>query len=431
LLTRETTWVSKPFACDRLFSSINKWDNTWGLSSMHLLAGRSHRHNGGHSILLLLFLPVYLGWAGSPQLHAQDDAKVAKIYAAAKSAQAAGDLNTAIGDYRELIRISPDLVPAYNNLGMLYEQTRQYPEAVTVLKRAHELNPKLPSISALLGIAYSGVGDNANARLALETALKGNPQDANAELLLCRVLLRTQEYESALPHLRKLSNQQPDNQEIWFLLGQAYMHLSQSALGRMRAINPDSAVVHEMSGQLMEDLKNYDGALLEYKKALQMSPNDADLHYRLGIVYWDLSQWDPALSEFREELRIDPSDCDAHAKIGNILLEQEPPQPAEALTEAETSLSKCPNLLQGHVVRGEALFRLKRNDEAILELKKVVTISPDDQGAHFFLAQAYRATGDKQHADAELQIYSGLEAAARQRIADRAQEVTGAAEKNP
>ena len=39
------------------------------------------------------------------------------------------------------------------------------------------------------------------------------------------------------------------------------MQLSQKAFTRVQAIDPDSVLVHEMSGQMMEDMSNYDGAL--------------------------------------------------------------------------------------------------------------------------------------------------------------------------
>ncbi len=357
----------------------------------------------------------------APTVAAQRGEEVGTLYAEAKAAQASGDLVTAIAKYKELIGTAPRLAPAYNNLGMLYEQTRQYSEAVEVLQRGREIDPGLPSWAPLLGIAYYEMGDMTKARPALETALKANPNDAHAELLLARTLMRTKDLEPASQHLSRLAKREPNNQEVWYLLGQVYMQFSEEALTRMNSIDPNSVLVHEMSGQMMEDMKNYDGALLEYRKAVQIAPNQPGTHLRLGMVYWQTSAWEPALQEFRSELANDPANCEAHADIGDILLKQQQLQPA--LDEVEKALKLCPGMQQAQVYRGEALVRLDRYPDAIADLKGVLSKDPTDQTAHFFLARAYKATGNAQGAAAEMAAYSKLEAAARQNTAARAQEV--------
>ncbi len=372
--------------------------------------------------LLLAFCWVVL----IPKSLCQSSPEVDHLYAEAKAAQAAGDLATAIDRYQRLIQVSPRLAAAYNNLGLLYEQTRQYGQAIAVLKRSREIDPKLPSSAALLGIAYYQVSDLADARTALETAVRENANDEHAELLLAQVLLRMKALEPAAEHLRRLSKREPGNQEIWYLLGQTYMQSSEEALTRMNAINPNSVLVHEMSGEMMEDMKNYDGAIAEYGKAVNMAPNAPGTHLRLGVVYWETSQWAPALRELRAELSLDPANCNAHADIGDILLHQQQPQPA--LEELEKALSLCPFMELGQVDRGQALVQLQRYPDAITYLKGVIERDPNDRTSHFFLARAYKATGQAQAAAQEMAVYAKLEAAARDNKAAQAQVVLGAKE---
>ena len=59
----------------------------------------------------------------------------------------------------------------------------------------------------------------------------------------------------------------------------------------------------------MESMKNYDGALIEYKKAVEMAPQQAGTHYLLGNAYWSLRMWDAASEQFRAELANDPGNC--------------------------------------------------------------------------------------------------------------------------
>ncbi len=57
------------------------------------------------------------------------------------------------------------------------------------------------------------------------------------------------------------------------------------------------------------------------------------------------------------------------------------------------------------------------------DLQAAEQSTPDDPRVHFFLAQAYRALGKPQEAQAEMQIFSKLEESARSGMAERAREV--------
>ena len=71
-----------------------------------------------------------------------------------KLAQQRGDNAEAIEKYRAMLKLAPHLAPAYNNLGMLYFNEHDYEQAAQVLKHGLELNPDMPTASALLGMSY-------------------------------------------------------------------------------------------------------------------------------------------------------------------------------------------------------------------------------------------------------------------------------------
>ncbi|HEX3987582.1 MAG TPA: tetratricopeptide repeat protein [Acidobacteriaceae bacterium] len=350
------------------------------------------------------------------------DARVEQLYGAAKSAQSHGDRAGAIRNYEELVRIAPDVAPAYNNLGMLYLDERQYPKAAEVLKKGISLDPKMTSASALLGIALFEMGRYPESRTALETALRSNPQDDNAQLFLAKDLVQLKDMSAAAAVLRPLAQREPKNQEVWYLLGQAYMQLSEQALTRMSAIDPDSMLAHDVSGEVMEDMKNYQGALVEYKKAAAVAPADTGAHYHLGNLYWKLSQWDDALQQLNLVLKDDPWNCQAWAQVGNILVDQKA-QPDQGLEDLNRALRQCPDLAQAHVDRGDALVKLGRNREAIQDLQTAERENPSDPMPHFFLSRAYKALGDSGQMKTEMEAYAKLQAAASAAVAARAAEV--------
>ena len=93
------------------------------------------------------------------------------------------------------------------------------------------------------------------------------------------------------------------------------------------------------------------------------------------------------------------------------------------MAAVDKALAICPNLTQARVDRGRALLKLNRNDEAVKELEATEQATPDDPRVHFFLTQGYRALGQTQKAQAEMQVFSKLEENTRSGMAERAREV--------
>lgn len=393
----------------------------------------SHRHATG--LLLCLLLVGFVHLFSSSSALAQSDAgandpRVSKLYGDAKAAEARGDFAAAAASYESLLQVAPRLAPAYNNLGSLYLRQRQYQKAAAVLEKGLKIDPKMSSASALLGMALYELGEYAGAGRNLESALRANPKDNNAELFLANDLIKLGKFEQAAEHLRQLSERQPENQEVLYLLGKVHMKLSEEALTKLNALDPNSVWAHEISGEVMESMKNYDGALLEYKKAVEVAPLQAGTHFHLGNAYWSLNMWDAATEQFRAELANDPSNCTAQWKLGNIILEQHGDS-AEALKEVQKALDACPDLMEARVDRARALIKLERHAEAVRDLEAAVKADPGEASTHFLLAQAYRALGRTQEAQAEMKVFSNLEEGARAKTAERAKEVLQEKSKKP
>jgi tetratricopeptide (TPR) repeat protein len=350
------------------------------------------------------------------------DAHVEDLYGQAKSAQANNDLPTAIAKYQEILRLDPKLGPAYNNLGALYFREREFRKASEILERGLKADPTMLSASALLGISLYELGDYARARPRLEAALRANPADNNAQLFLAKDLNQLGDFEAAAASLRLLAKRQPGNQEVWYLLARMYMNLSEDALGKINAIDPNSILAHQLSGEMMEAMNNYDGAVVQLKKAVDMAPRQPGSHYKLGGAYEGLSQWDLAAAEYQAELAIDPANCRAQWKLGSIVI-LKGGDAQEALTFIDKSLALCPALTDAHADRARALLTVGRNADAVPELQTAIKADPSDPRNHFLLAKALRALGRSQEAQAEMQTFSKLEESARSATAERAQEV--------
>jgi tetratricopeptide (TPR) repeat protein len=367
-------------------------------------------------------LLVVLSFAGTSRAQDGSDSRVQELYGQAKAAQSEGDVGGAIRKYEEILRIAPRLGPAYNNLGALYFRQRDYAKTAAILEQGLKVDPAMASASALLGISLFEMGQYKNARPRLEAALKANPQDANARIFLAKDLIKLNDYQDATVQLRQMTTEQPKNQEIWYLLARVYMKLSEQSLAKMNAIDPNSVLAHELSAEVMEAMNNYDGAVVELKKAVEMAPREPGTHYKLGDAYLTLAQLDSAAEQFQAELAVDPASCMAEWKMGNVILLKNG-DADQALLALNKAFSLCPSLTDALPDRAKALMKLNRNQEAVADLQAAAKADPIEPSTHFLLSKALRALGRVAEAQAELQTFSKLEENARAANADRAQEV--------
>src|SRR3954468_16231394 len=108
------------------------------------------------AVLLLLALQV------TPELRQHVDAGL--------RARAAGDMDTAIREFRRVAELAPDLAAAHVNLGAAYLEKKDYANAIPALRKALELNAALPGAEAMLGTALLVQGYSGEAVPHLEKA---------------------------------------------------------------------------------------------------------------------------------------------------------------------------------------------------------------------------------------------------------------------
>lgn len=74
-------------------------------------------------------------------------------------------------------------------------------------------------------------------------------------------------------------------------------------MAKMNAIDPHSAMANQLSAEMMEAMNNYDGAVVELKRAVEMAPHQPGSHYKLGDAYFSPSQLDSPAEQFQAGTR--------------------------------------------------------------------------------------------------------------------------------
>jgi tetratricopeptide (TPR) repeat protein len=174
--------------------------------------------------------------------------------------------------------------------------------------------------------------------------------------------------------------------------------MSEDSLKKINEIDPNSVVAHEITGEIDESMHNYDVALVEYKKAIELAPHQPGTHMHMGNDYWLIGKWASAQEEFKAELENDPYNCTARWKLANSMLEANDSS-EDALAQLNQAVDRCPGLMQARVDRARALVRRGKQSDALPDLLPAEKDSPTEPSIHFLPASNFcsdRCTGRRE-----------------------------------
>jgi tetratricopeptide (TPR) repeat protein len=347
---------------------------------------------------------------------------IQSLYTEAQAAKARGDTGAAIEKLRAILKLNPTLAPVYHNLGVLYFEHGKLHEASQAFQSGLQQDPNMSGSLVPLGISFYQMGQLEKAREMLEKAVKLKVEDPSAQLYLGRTLFDLGQQEAGVAVLQGAIRQSPKDSRILYELGQMHLKVATGILKKLENLDPDSYLVHLIHAQMMEGMENYEGALVQYKKAAAKEPSLPYAHYNIGNVYWLMRKWDEASVEFKLEIAAYPYDCLAYGQLGNILARNHG-DATQARSYVKKALDLCPNLSQARTDFGLLLADGGEYDKAIEQYKRAAELTPEDDGVHLLLGRAYQKLGRAEEAKAEFATAQDLQTKSSERERSRRADV--------
>ena len=132
----------------------------------------------------------------------------------------------AAAEYRKVLAAQPTLPGAHYELGKLLTDSAP-DEACRMLEQELDIDPSHYLAKSLLGQLLAALHEQERAIPLLEEALAARPGLLDAHKALGRALVESGKTESGLEQLRMVAKQSPEDEQIHFLLAQAYRALGQ------------------------------------------------------------------------------------------------------------------------------------------------------------------------------------------------------------
>ncbi|HEX4769409.1 MAG TPA: tetratricopeptide repeat protein [Bryobacteraceae bacterium] len=339
----------------------------------------------------------------------------------AEAAIKANDKTTAEAELNWMLKADPGNVNAHANLGMLKYVQGDYLEAAGQFQAALANSPSLWNAQAFLGLCEARLGHTARSQTLLEASLPHLTDSTllkQASLELARIYTDIGQIDKAVPVIDHLASVQPADPEVLYTQYRLHSEIASKALRQLTAADKDSAWAHEVYGQSYMLQEQYDSAIREFQKALELGPQLSGLHYQLGeallLSERSESKRTAAEQQFQLELKQNPQDADCLLKLADIALERGNNEQARALLAR--ALRVRPESAAAHVTQARILKAEGNIPSAIAELEAAEKLAPDVKTTYYQLATLYRQQGRQADADQQLQVFRRLDLAEQSRV---------------
>ncbi len=152
------------------------------------------------------------------------------------------------------------------------------------------------------------------------------------------------------------------------------------------------AIVHIVKGDSYQDKGQWDKAIAEYNKAIELDPKFSMAYSNRGIAYRRKGQLDQAISDFNKAIEINPRDAKAYYNRG-LTYAKGKGQFDQAISDLTKAIELDPKLAEAYLNRGNAYLQKGQFDQAISDNNKAIEINPKHAKAYFNRAIAYASKG--------------------------------------
>jgi len=321
----------------------------------------------------------------------------------------------AIPVLRQIVSLDPKNLNAQANLGVLLYFQNDFAGAIPEMRAALQLNPNLPRIQALLGIAEKRTGDMTSAQSDLEQAFPGI-DDAKFKkqvgLELIEIDSAAAQFSKALAVTAKLEEVAPQDPEIIFVAYEISSQMKDQTMLSMVLVAPESAQMNMMMAGELARQGEHDKSIAKYREAVRLNTHLPGVHFELAEQLRAAA--DPKLNalaegEYKIAVKENQYDERSWCRLGEVIAAR------GDFKAAQDAYNKALALQPGDATAKTdlaiALISMNQQKDAIPLLESAIKDDPTNIVAHYRLSGLYRRAGrvaDAKHEMDEYTHYKGL-----------------------
>jgi len=217
-------------------------------------------------------------------------------------------------------------------------------KAITTFEVSARIKPDEARSYTILSRCNHLAGNTDKSEDYILKAVALSPDDANVNLTAGQIFMQKQDFEAALPYIKKAVELEPSNTKSIRNLAQIYYDLGQleeSIQTYEVAINKETdrevkADLYFNLGILYNKVGDLEEAEYNFTNALDENPDDVEAVMGMAQVFENAEKWRKAEKFYRELIAIDPDNPDHYRGMSRVLLQQgEPDESLRYLEKAK------------------------------------------------------------------------------------------------
>jgi tetratricopeptide (TPR) repeat protein len=315
----------------------------------------------------------------------------------------------AIPEFRAIVALDRNNADALGNLGVLLFFHGDYADAISPLRAALKLQPSLWKIEALLGMAERRTGDNAKARIDLAKSFPEIPEEKikiEAGLELIELYSGTGELDKAAVVIDRLVALYPTNPQVQFTSYRIHSDVAAQAMLSLSIVAPKSALMHQVIAHELAKQGERDGAIRNYREALEIDPKLPGLHFELAEMLkasGSKEEQDEAKREYEAALALNKFDEKSECKLGEIAYRDRDLD--QSFAHYSRAVQIEPDDVDADVGLAKVLVEMNQPQKARPLLEHAVSVDSTNPVAHYRLGLLYRQQGLTSDAKQQLEEY--------------------------
>ncbi|WP_437877074.1 tetratricopeptide repeat protein [Sorangium sp. So ce513] len=323
-----------------------------------------------------------------------------------------GEANRRLGRFEEAGKIFDKVSAAdkdYPGLalvrGLLFEETGQSERALEMYADALRKAPNDVDLKLRVGSTQVMAGHASQAEPMLRDVLKDRPTSAEAHHFLGRALLvRGTNVAEALRLLERAAELDPNRAEYHLYVGWGANETGQTARAEValkRALELDANLgdAYWQRGVLLQKQGASRDALADLQIALQKRPSRYEAYATMALCYQDQGNWAAAEDAWRKAIAANDKVPEWHYRLGKIYASRGNRAGAAAELEQAVALGEAPErsappwLFDAHFLLAEALRATNDREKAIRHYQRFLETAPTDNAYRRDAAQALQSLG--------------------------------------
>jgi tetratricopeptide (TPR) repeat protein/tRNA A-37 threonylcarbamoyl transferase component Bud32 len=296
----------------------------------------------------------------------------------------------------------PRFAPAWAHLGeaywRLYEETRtasSKEEALLAVSKAQQLAPDLPEVQYTAGRGLIAEKKFQEGRQALEEVVKRDPKMDVAWAGLEVAYRELNDYARGLGAIQtaiKLNPQYFRHQVYLAKFLYTFGEFNRAILASRKALelNPNSLSAWDMLIASYLSIGHPQDAAVALVEAIKIEENAGRLS-NLGTVYYNQGEYEDAMKSYRRATELEPMNADHWGNLGDALTMLKKPEEAhtaylQAAEAARAEAERVPTDPRAHLMLGLYCARARDKQCAISEGQRAVAMQPGNSAFWFRMA---------------------------------------------